>query len=359
MRAVSPSLGSHLEGGGEGTFWHDRPRHGGGLDTKCDTGGSLRESPEQKAMRIAVTGASGLVGQALVRHLESGGHEMLRLVRRAPRAKGELHWDPDRNEIDGSSLEGVDAVVHLAGESIAERRWTAAKKVRLQTSRIGPTRLLAQTLAGLACKPMVLVSASAVGYYGNRGADWLDETSPPGADFLARLCVDWERATESAARAGIRVVNLRTGLVLSPHGGALAKMLPLFRAGLGGILGPGTQYVSWIAIDDLVGAIGHALANPAVDGPLNAVAPTPVTNLDLTKTLGRVLGRPTVARVPAFALHLAFGELAGATLLASQRVRPQRLLATGYRFGFPELPAALRHVLGTSSGGHAGSPTRA
>jgi uncharacterized protein (TIGR01777 family) len=296
-------------------------------------------------MKVAITGSSGLVGQALVPFLQASGHEVLRIVRHTPRSKGELHWDPARGEVDGPGLEGTGAVVHLAGENLADGRWTAAKKLRLQTSRIGPTRLLAETLAGLACKPMVLVSASAVGYYGNRGAEWLDETSRPGADFLARLCVDWEKATESAPRARIRVVNLRTGLVLSPDGGALAQMLPLFRLGLGGVLGPGTQYVSWIAIDDLVGAIGHALANPAVDGPLNAVAPAPVTNRELTRTLGRVLGRPTIAPAPAFALRLAFGELAGATLLASQRARPQRLLATGYRFGFPELTAALRHVL--------------
>jgi uncharacterized protein (TIGR01777 family) len=307
-------------------------------------------------MKVAVTGSSGLIGQALVRFLQASGHEVLRLVRRTPRATGELRWDPDRSEIDGPGLEGVDAVVHLAGENLAEGRWTAARKARLQTSRIGPTRLLSQTLAGLARKPMVLVSASAVGYYGNRGDEWLDEASPPGDDFLARLCADWEKATETAARAGIRVVNSRTGLVLSPHGGALAKMLPLFRAGLGGILGPGTQYVSWIAIDDLVGAIGHALANPAVAGPLNAVAPAPVTNLELTKTLGRVLGRPTIAPAPAFALRLALGEMADAALLASQRVRPQRLLATGYRFALSELESALRHVLGRPLRERSGSP---
>jgi uncharacterized protein len=301
-------------------------------------------------MRVAVTGASGLVGQALVRHLESRGHEALRLVRRAPRAAGELLWAPDTGEIDAAGLAGVDAVVHLAGEGIAEGRWTAARKLRLRTSRIGPTRLLAQTLAGLARRPTVLVSASAVGYYGNRGDEWLDETSAPGQDFLARLCVDWEAATEPAVSAGIRVVALRTGVALSTRGGALARMLPPFRLGLGGVLGPGTQYLSWIAIDDLVGAIAHVLANPAVAGPVNAVTPAPLTNREWTKTLGRVLGRPTVARVPAFALRLALGELAEGALLASQRVRPRQLLASGYRFGFPELESALRHVLGGNPG---------
>ncbi len=310
-------------------------------------------------MKVAITGSSGLVGGTLAPFLQANGHEVLRIVRTTPRAKGELHWNPDRGEVDKPGFEGVDAFVHLAGEGLAEGRWSPARKARLRTSRIGPTRLLSQTIAGLACKPALLVSASAVGYYGSRGDDWLDETSPPGADFLARLCVEWEEATESAVRAGIRVVHLRTGVVLSPRGGALARMLPLFRAGLGGILGPGTQYMSWIAIDDLVAAIAHALANPALDGPLNAVAPAPATNLELTKALGRVLGRPTVARVPALALRLVFGELAGATLLASQRVRPQRLLATGYRFSFAELPAALRHVLGKPLGGPTGSPAGA
>jgi uncharacterized protein len=296
-------------------------------------------------MRVAITGSSGLVGQALVPSLQANGHEVLRIVRREPRGDDEVAWDPDRGEIDAGRLEAVDAVVHLAGENLAAGRWTDARKHRLRSSRIEATRWLAQTLAARTRRPTVLVSASAVGYYGNRGADWLDETSPPGTDFLARLCLDWEDATASAASAGIRVVRLRTGLVLSPRGGALAKMLPLFRLGIGGVLGPGTQYVSWIAIDDLVAAIGHALASPSVDGALNAVAPSPVTNLELTKTLGRVLGRPTLARAPKLALRLAFGELAEATLLASQRVRPLRLLETGYRFRFPELPGALSHVL--------------
>jgi uncharacterized protein len=296
-------------------------------------------------MKVAVTGSSGLVGHALVPFLRASGHEVLRVVRRTPCADDELAWDPDRGEIDAARLEGVSAVVHLAGENLAAGRWTDARKQRLRSSRVDATRRLAQVLAARTTRPSVLVSASAVGYYGDRGAAWLDETSAPGADFLARLCLDWEEATAGAASAGIRVVRLRAGLVLSPQGGALAKMLPLFRAGLGGVLGPGTQYVSWIALDDLVAAISHALANPSVDAALNAVAPSPVTNFELTKTLGRVLGRPTLARAPKLALRLAFGELAEATLLASQRVRPRRLLETGFRFRFPELRGALTQLL--------------
>jgi uncharacterized protein (TIGR01777 family) len=296
-------------------------------------------------MKIAVSGASGLVGRALARHLESTGQQVVRLVRRAPRTTGEVSWFPERGEIDAAGLEGITAAVHLSGESLAQGRWTATKKARLRSSRIEPTRLLAQALAGLGQRPQVLVSASAVGYYGSRGDEWLDESSPPGQDFLARLCVEWEAATEAAARAGIRVVHLRTGLVLSHGGGALAKMLPPFRLGFGGVFGPGTQYVSWIVIDDLVSAIVHVLTAGSLAGPLNAVAPGPVTNRELTKTLGRVLGRPTVARVPAVALRLAFGEMAQATLLASQRVRPTRLREGGFAYRFPDLEGALASLL--------------
>ncbi len=301
-------------------------------------------------MKIAVTGASGLVGQTLVPFLEAGGHEVLRLVRTSPSSAAEVAWDPEQGAIDAARLDGVAAVVHLAGENLAQGRWTEAKKARLRSSRIDATRLLARALVGLARKPAVLVSASAVGYYGDRGADWLDETSPPGSDFLARLCVEWEEATEDVARAGVRVVRLRSGLVLSPRGGALAKMLPLFRAGLGGMLGPGTQYVSWIAIHDLVAVIASALSTPGLEGPLNATSPSPATNRELAETLGRLLRRPTFARVPAFALRLGIGELADATLLAGQRVRPATLLATGFPFGSPTLSEALRHVLEPEGG---------
>ena len=296
-------------------------------------------------MKMVVTGSSGLVGGALVPFLTTGGHEVVRLVRRAPTARDEARWDPEAGTIDVAALEGRDAVVHLAGANIAGGRWTEARKRRLRASRVAPTRLLAEALAGLTKKPKVLVSASAVGYYGSRGDAWLTETDPPADDFLGRLSVEWERAAEPAARAGVRVVHLRTGVVLSPAGGALGKMLLPFKAGLGGVLGPGTQFMSWIAMDDMVGAIGHLLGRDDLAGPVNLVAPEPVTNAVFTKALGRVLGRPTFAPAPAFLLRLALGEMADAALLGSIRVRPERLLASGYRFRFPELEGALRHVL--------------
>jgi hypothetical protein len=299
-----------------------------------------------RPMKVAITGASGLVGGALVPFLTTGGHEVVRLVRRAPKSKGEARWDPDAGEVDAAALEGVDAVVHLSGENIAGARWTEARKALLRSSRVGPTSLLARTLAGLKRKPKVLVSASAIGAYGDRGDSWVTERDAPADDFLGQLSVDWEKAAGPAREAGIRVVHPRIGLVLTPAGGALGKMLLPFKAGLGGVLGPGTQYMSWIAIDDLLGVIHHVLDREDVDGPVNAVAPEPVTNTVFTKTLGRVLGRPTIAPAPAFALRLAFGEMADAALLSSTRVRAERLEATGYRFRFPRLEPALRHLLG-------------
>jgi uncharacterized protein (TIGR01777 family) len=297
-------------------------------------------------MNVAITGASGFVGAALVPFLTTGGHEVLRLVRRAPKGKDEARWDPERGEIDAAALEGVDAVVNLSGENIAGGRWTGSRKALLRSSRLEPTVLLARTLAGLKRKPKVLVSTSAVGYYGDRGDAWVTEADAPADDFLGRLSAEWESAAAPAASAGIRVVHPRLGVVLSPVGGALGRMLLPFKAGLGGVLGSGTQYMSWIAMDDLVGVIHHLLDRPDLDGPVNATAPGPVTNAVFTKTLGRVLGRPTLAPVPAFALRLAFGEMADATLLSSARVKPERLLATGYRFRFPDVEGALRHVLG-------------
>jgi len=299
-------------------------------------------------MRIVVTGASGLIGGALLPSLRAGGHEVLRLVRRSPSSGDEVRWDPLTKQIDAARLEGLDAVVHLSGENIAAGRWTDAKKARLRSSRVGSTRFLSETLAGLTRKPSVLVSASALGYYGDRGDAWVGETDPPAADFFGQLSVEWEAAAAHAAHAGIRVVHPRTGVVLSPTGGALGKMLRPFRLGVGGVVGSGRQYFSWIALDDVVGVIQHLLARSDLVGPVNVSSPEPVTNAELTKTLGRVLGRPTIVPVPAFALRIAFGEVADA-LLASTRMRPERLLATAYRFRFPELEGALRHVLGASA----------
>ncbi|TWT85484.1 Epimerase family protein [Posidoniimonas polymericola] len=296
---------------------------------------------------IAVSGATGLVGAALCQSLEQQGVEVRRLVRSRPAAdSADIYWKPADGEIDRDKLAGVQAVVHLAGEPIASGRWSPAKKQAIAASRIEGTRLLATTLAGLEPRPGVLVSASAVGFYGDRGSHPVDENSPPGRGFLAETCVAWESETRPAWEAGIRVVQTRTGVVLSPKGGALAMMLTPFKLGLGGVLGDGRQYMSWITLADMVAAIEHCLANEGVAGAVNAVSPHPVTNREFTKTLGRVLGRPTVMRVPAFALRAAVGEMADEALLAGAAVQPTRLLETGYRFQDPALDPALRRVLG-------------
>ncbi len=298
-------------------------------------------------MRVLVSGATGLIGSALVRGLSADGHAITPVVR--PSAKGRpdgVLWDPEAGTLDINGLEGHDAVVHLAGENIAGDRWTPERKARIRDSRVGGTRLLCDSLRRLDRPPRVLVCASATGYYGNRGREVLREESPPGEGFLAEVCREWEAATEGAARKGLRVVNLRIGMVLSPEGGALAKMLPAFRAGAGGRIGSGEQYMSWIALPDLVGVIRHALSSASLDGPVNAVAPQPVTNREFTKTLGRVLGRPTVALLPAFAARLLFGEMAEELLLSGARVEPAKLLSSGYRFLHPELEGALRGMLG-------------
>jgi len=298
-------------------------------------------------MRVAITGSTGLVGSGVVTVLSAAGHEVVRIVRRAP-APGEkaVRWNPEKGEIDAAGLEGIDAVVHLAGENIASGRWTVARKAVLRDSRVDGTRLLGDALARLDRPPKTLVCASAIGYYGDRGEDLLTEECPPGSGFLPDLCREWEAAPEAAVRKGIRVVTLRIGVVLTPRGGALSRMLPPFRAGLGGVIGNGGQYVSWIALDDLLGIVLHALQSGELRGPVNAVAPGPVTNRELTEALGKILSRPTFLPVPAFALRLAMGEMADALLLASTRVAPRRLEETGYRFRFPELSGALRHLLG-------------
>jgi uncharacterized protein len=297
-------------------------------------------------MIIAVTGSTGMVGSALVDALEAREHLVRRLVRHEiTDGDREIRWDPDRGEIDAAELNGVDGVVHLAGENIAGGRWTESFKRRILESRTTGTRLLADTLAGLEMKPAVLVSASAIGYYGNRGEEQIDELAPSGNGFLAEVCREWEVAAEPAHDAGIRLVKLRIGPVLSPRGGALAKMLTPFKLGLGGVVGSGRQYFSWIALDDLVSAIIFALETESLIGPVNAVAPGAVTNREFTKTLGRVLARPTLFPMPAFAARLAFGEMADEMLLAGARVAPHELTAAHFKFAYPELEPALRHLL--------------
>ena len=303
-----------------------------------------------RAWTVGVTGASGLVGSALVTGLTSAGHRVVRVVRGAGAASvaGQrlARWDPESGALEPSALAGADAVVHLAGESVAGGRWTEAKKRRIRSSRVDVTRRLAEALLRLERPPRLLVSASAVGYYGDRGSEILREDSAPGPGFLAEVCREWEAATDPAARAGIRVVRLRIGMVLSRRGGALGAMLTPFRLGAGGPVGSGVQWVSWIAIDDLVGAILHALATESLAGPVNAVAPEPVTNRELARTLGRVLRRPALLPLPAVAARLLFGQMADELLLASARVEPARLRATGFTFRHARLEDALRHELG-------------
>lgn len=295
-------------------------------------------------MHVLVTGSSGLVGEALVLSLAAKGHQVTRLVRRSGLGPGTVRWDPDAGTIDRDALRGVEAAVHLAGENLVGR-WTSAKKASIRESRVEGTRRLCDALLRLSPPPTTLICASAVGFYGERGEQVVDEDSPPGSGFLADVCREWEEATARASARGMRVVNLRIGLVLSRRGGALVKMLPPFLFGLGGIVGSGAQHWSWIALDDLLGAIHHALSLPTLRGPVNAVAPHPATNRELTRALGRVLRRPTLLPLPAFGVKLLMGEMGQALLLASTRVEPRRLLATGYRFQYPELEGALRHVL--------------
>lgn len=303
-------------------------------------------NPTLADQRIVVTGSTGLVGTRLVAELARAGAQVVRAVRRpVSDPHGELFWDPAAGRIDAAALEGADAVVHLAGENIAGGRWTEKFKQRIRDSRVEGTRLLSETIAGLNDKPRTFVCASAIGYYGDRGDEVLTEQSPPADDFLAEVCRDWEAACQPARDAGVRVANLRIGVILSPHGGALKKMLTPFKLGVGGQLGNGQQYMSWVALDDVVEAIGFILATPTVEGPANLTAPNPETNRAFTKTLGRVLSRPTLFPMPAFAARLLFGEAADALLLSSTRALPQALAAAGYQFRYPELEPALRHLL--------------
>jgi hypothetical protein len=296
-------------------------------------------------MKIAITGASGLVGSALIPPLEDEGSEVTRLVRDSPKA-GEIEWHPNQDQLEPRKLDGFEAIINLAGESIAEGRWTDEKKRKIHDSRVHGTHLLSEAMARLAHKPRVFLCASATGIYGDRGEEILDEQSESGGGFLAGVCREWEKATEPATKAGVRVVNLRFGPIIARDGGMVEKMLTPFKMGLGGKVGSGKQYISWVAIEDVVAAMKLALKEESIRGPLNIVSPNPVTNERFTKTLGEVLSRPTVMAMPAFAARLAFGEMADEMLLVSQRVMPKKLKSIGYQFSFPELEGALRKHAG-------------
>jgi uncharacterized protein (TIGR01777 family) len=306
---------------------------------------SAAEGPGQ----VAVSGASGLIGRALVARLRAGGARVRRLVRPPrPLGEGDLRWDPSSGALAGPGAEALDALVHLAGESVAGGRWTSRRKRELRDSRVGPTRALCETLARAPRPPALLIAASAVGYYGDRGEEIVDERSGPGRGFLAELCVDWEQSTRPAREAGIRVVHLRTGIVLAAEGGALPRLRMPFQLGLGGPVGSGRQYVSWVALEDAVGAIEHVLRHPTLEGPVNLVSPDPVRNAEFARALGRVLGRSAERRLPEVAVRLLLGEMGVELLLFGARVRPARLTGSGYAFAQPELEGALRAALGRS-----------
>ena len=299
-------------------------------------------------MKIVVSGSHGLVGKALLRALTADGHEVFQLVRHeSVLGAPEIRWNPSEGRINAEHLEGHDVLVHLAGESIASSRWTDAKKREILESRVKGTRLLSETLARLSRPPSVFLSASAIGYYGDRGDELLTEQSAPGNDFLAKVCIEWEGATKPATEKGIRTVHTRFGIILDAQGGALAKMLTPFRMGIGGKIGSGKQWMSWIALDDVISGLKFLMGETSTRGPVNFVAPNPVTNAEFTKILGRVLSRPTFLPVPEFGARLAFGEMGDALLLSSQRVAPGVLKSKGFAFAWPMLEPALRNILKT------------
>jgi len=294
-------------------------------------------------MKILISGSSGLIGTAATTALKSDGHNVVHLVRPGKTTNpGDIQWDPMRATVDVAGLEGIDVVIHLSGAGIADGRWTEERKQLLRSSRIDTTRVLVDSLSRLKQKPRLLIVASAIGYYGSRGDEILTESSTTGTDFLALVCRDWEAEASRAAERGIRTVMLRSGVVLSGKGGALPKMLPPFKLGVGGRLGSGQQWMSWIAIEDVVGIIRHTIAHEQVSGPVNVVAPSPVRNEEFTRLLAGMLHRPAIFPAPAFVLRLAMGEMADAVLLSSDRVKPEQMLAAGYKFRFEILEPALR-----------------
>jgi uncharacterized protein (TIGR01777 family) len=292
-------------------------------------------------MEIAIAGASGLVGSRLIPALTADGAAVTRLVRGAPKS-GEIEWHPNQIQLDPQSLEGFDVIVNLAGENIAGGRWTDDQKRKIRDSRVSGTHLLSEAIAKMSAKPSAFICASATGIYGDRDDETLDEQSESGSGFLAGVCREWEKACEPALKADVRVVNLRFGPILAREGGMLAKLLTPFKMGMGGKVGSGKQYISWVGLDDAVSAIKLAIYDQSIRGPLNIVSPNPVTNEEFTRTLGHVLNRPTALAVPAFAARLAFGEMADEMLLASQKVIPKKLMSVGFEFKFPELEAAMR-----------------
>lgn len=296
-------------------------------------------------MKVLITGATGLIGSALDRACVSDGIEVVRLTHSRSRGEGFYHWDPTRGQFDSNALKDVDVVVHLAGESIAGGRWTVEKKRRIRESRVLSTRLLATAAAATEPAPKLFMTASAVGYYGDRGGEWLSEDSSPGSGFLPDVCREWEAATAPAIGAGITVINFRLGVVISSEGGAVSSMLTPFKLGVGGKIGSGEQYMSWIALDDVVGALKHLMRIPSISGPVNTCSPNPVTNAEFTKALGRTLGRPTVLPLPAFAARLVLGEMADGLLLASARMKPEKLLDSGYQVLFTDIQTTLDHYL--------------
>jgi len=296
-------------------------------------------------MKIAISGASGLLGNEFSEYLLNKGHQVIRLVRREPISKDEIHWNPATGIIDKEKLENINALVNFSGENIGLSRWTKKRKTMLFDSRIDSTLLLAETIAQLKNPPHTFLSSSAVGYYGDSGSILLNEGAEPGKGFLSELCVKWEKATESATKAGIRVVQMRSGVVLSSKGGALKKMLPAFSMGVGGKLGSGTQYFSWILIDDFVRAAYHLLISDNIQTPVNVNSPEVVTNFEFTKILGKVINRPTILPVPGIVLKILFGQVAEELLLSSSNAVPQILMGSGFEFKYPSLEDALRFTL--------------